>query len=239
MIWQLVLSSAVVISSGADSSRKDTACTLELEWFVRPDQSSYVTLRATSDTALDRPYFADLNGPIATPPFAGAQPVQVYGQVFELLSASGPGSAQIKEHVRVVLIWWGLTASCGRWFPYTSRRFQGSDLFLAKTPRDRSEWIFGMPTYDLDAGDWYYSPARYKAGSMEPGAERRMSVSEYASMYPLLPTKQALADGVVPALQPLLEWGSRNPDRWRLSPARIVLCRARTFLRDYTACPRQ
>lgn len=214
-------------------------CTVETPWFIREDSPATVLLRATADSISDGEYYAGIGEPRRSPPYPGAEPRRVFAQVFELTTAAGPGTEQVHRHDRVAVIWWQRGASCQRWYPREVIRLPDGALFLAKQPRDVSEWIDGIPTYDVLAGDRYYSPVLERIARPQIDATHLMTVAEYADLFRVLPSSEALSRNRTFALKTLLAWGEHDPVRWLQHPARQALCQAKALLGsiDTQQCP--
>lgn len=215
------------------------ACMVEIPWFVREDNPSTVILRATPDSIGDGEYYSNMGELEREPMYPGMTPRPVFAQVFRLISASGPGAEHLNQHDRVAVVWWQLGASCQRSVPRTSVRITDGEVFLAKKPREASEWIDGIPTYDMISGDWYYSPDLERSWRQDLPPYPIMSVAEYANLFRMLPSKAALSDDRTAALEALLDWGNQEPQRWNQHPARRAFCQAKAWLSrfDPELCP--
>lgn len=206
---------------------------------------TYVVLRTTSDSASDGSYYASsFSGVSRSPSIPAERPRvtigqmparapgpppqrahEVYGQVMEVVRARGAGASTLPRGRRVLVVWWGLGASCQRAYPQRALHAEPGELFLQLSPRDSTGWTAGMPTYDVGPGVLTYSP-RGRQQSAPPAEARPMSMREFLDLYGVLPASEVRDRDPVAALAPLLEWAVRHRNRAVKQPALFYVCAA-------------
>lgn len=206
---------------------------------------TYVVLRTTLDSASDGLYYASLISGVSRSPAIAAErprvsigqmparapapPAQraheVYGQVMEVVRARGAGASTLPRGRRVLLVWWGLGASCQRAYPQRALHAEPGELFLQLSPRDSTEWTAGMPTYDIGPRVLTYSP-RGQHQSSRSATARPMSMREFLDLYLVLPTREVRDRDPVAALAQLLEWAVSHRNRAVKQPALFFVCAA-------------
>jgi hypothetical protein len=219
----------LVVSAHGGSS--EPRCTIQIiNRYTGPRLSGYVNVRATPDSVFEGVYHRLMLGTGGTariPEYSAQSGQRVYGQVFELLTAEETALGDLKGYSRVVLIWWQHDHSCRRQAPRSALRVQGGEVFVLQQPRSSADWVAGMPTFDIEPGNWVYSPELDRPSAVRNGAARTMTLTEFMEYFRLIPRfedhPQPLPSEV---MQRFLKWGDENPERWTLWPARIALCHA-------------
>lgn len=208
------------------------ACTKGMVlWFERDPEVGFVILRATTDSILDGEYFHEDRMPTKTPAQPRGEARPVFGQLFEVVAVGEEQRDEVEGHERAVLVWWSVGLFCERWFPRRSREVtEGVELFVAKRPRDPADWIDGIPTYDVEFGDWLYHAGERRPDDRTIGS---LTAAEYAELYELWPEVGASRETAIASLESIIRWGAAAPGRWDLWPARLVLCQAADRLRGY------
>jgi hypothetical protein len=226
-------------------------CTMAPDLSTRPHRIMELTLRATPDSVRD-PYRAWARAPqgghrARLPGDTAA----VYAQVFTLVRAEGVlGPLETWRDRRVALVWWGLGMQCQRSKPYSAVKRDVRELFLIARPagsataetevydpvytdlRPRSQWILGMPTFDVGASSLSYSPGDRRFG--DQGTIRGdMSVAEYRDLFARLPRFGESSEQQLVRWRALVRWADDEPRRWKLYPSGLLLCGAeKWFLGD-------
>ncbi|MBY0491335.1 MAG: hypothetical protein K2R93_15940 [Gemmatimonadaceae bacterium] len=149
-----------------------------------------------------------------------------YGQVFDLVRVDGATTPAVGAAPRVVLVWWGLTASCERvrdtaWTPVPT----GEALVVAQ-PRPEGQWIQGMPTFDILLNELYI-PAR---AQQQFPRSTPLGIGEYWPLFAMVPAAELSPADARPYWERVLAWGRANPTRASRTPARQLLCHAKDRL---------
>lgn len=212
-------------------------CSLVLQFPTRTD--SYVVLRATRDSASDGSYYSSLgSAPARTAPPSGQnEPVvlgqsraprrrEVFGQIMEVVSAAGDGASALRRRQRVLVVWWQLSASCGRAYPRQALLAEPGELFLQLSPRDSADWVSGMPTFDIGVRTLSYFPRGLRLGDA-PAPRSQMNMREFLELYRALPAHAAWEQDPAESLKPLITWAESNPRLAAKSPAAWYVCSAR------------
>lgn len=199
------------------------ACRPVLLGHFRDESPERVILRSTPDSVLVGHYRQTPRG-LTRVAASDDGSIRVYGQIFELRSASGPSASLLASYQRVVVIWWGHGGACERAAPRKAVQLERSELFLTMAPGPRSGWAGGLPTFDMPLGGvaWLYYPGMWH----DPATLRPMTVTDYAELHELLPASGMNRAQTLEASEAVLRWGAEDPTRWRLSPARGALCQA-------------
>jgi hypothetical protein len=207
---------------------------------VRPSRVLELTLRATPDSMPDV-----LQGAAAMIERVPWDTAAVHGQVFEVVRVEGgPGADQIRGHRRAVLIWWRDSLACQRMAPQPAVRENVNDLFLLARPvgspvgdgtfmdaavadlRPASQWIAGMPTFDVTPRAWTYSPTEPRPVNLPPTVQGALTISEYRDFFAHVPTTGTSPEARQATWRRMLSWADADPRRWTLYPAAGELCAA-------------
>ena len=244
----MILTLTAAFLLGAAVAPSHARCSLVIP--ALPTRSdTYVVLRATKDSASDGLYYRSMMSGVSrspeppveraritigsmsarAPELPSLQPREVFGQVMEVVAASGEGVSSLPRRRRVLVIRWGLGMSCQRAMPAQALSVLPGELFLQASFRDSSEWVAGMPTYDLRPRVLTFAPNGWRDGS-PPATERPMRMREFLEMYRVLPTREAREGDAPAALAPLLAWAAQHRDAASKSPARYVVRAARAEL---------
>jgi hypothetical protein len=241
----------LALSWAAAETGSEAPCSLFQQRGRRPHGIMALTLRATPDSVRDD------HPPVANEREVGhrtrefSDTAEVYAQVFELLTAEGDlGPLQARPNQRIALVWWRLGHSCQRVTPRPAVQRDVDELFLIARGvgtsvvdtswfevvytdlRPETQWIQGMPTFDVGDASWTYSP-RYRRPVNIPNTVRGdLTVPEYRDYFAYLPSAGASYEETVASQQRLLRWGDADPRRWRLFPAATSLCAAERAVRD-------
>jgi hypothetical protein len=231
----------------------ETVCSLVQQRGIRPRGIVELTLRATPDSLRDgnRPGVTD--GQVGHRARLTWDTAAVYAQVFELLRAEGDlGPLQPRRYQRVALVWWRSGQQCQRVTPQPAVRPGVDELFLlarrvgSSVPdtgwfdavytdlRPESQWIQGMPTFDISDGSWMYSPRYRRPANLPKAIQGDLTVAEYRDFFAHLPVAGASYEEQLASWRGLLRWGEADPRRWTLYPAALALCGAERNLGDST-----
>jgi hypothetical protein len=210
---------------------------------TRAEQVTFTVVRATTDSVSDGRYYSFASDRAGrTPLFDGATATTVHGQIFSMLRAEGAGADALRSHECVVLIWWRRGHSCQRYFPASALFITSGEVLVVRDARPPSEWVAGMPTFDMiEMSDDLY-PTRQQLTLGVPDSVPRLSFAEFIDMYRQLPTAAEKEADYRNAGARLLRWGDADARRWRTSPARELLCdafraRAQEPLVPLVPCP--
>lgn len=196
----------------------------------RPADPPVLVVRATRDSVSDGRYVAVGNG--VQRASASAQfSRQVFGQVMNLVHAEGPDAALLRSSPKVVILWWGISLGCTVWFPHVNRDPSLGELFVLSRPRPKSEWINGLPTFDVHYADWVYN--QRMENSRAP--DSAMTVTEYRKFFNALPIDNSGAD-FLDNWKGILDWANSNPHLARKQPAAPIICAARTAFDRSISC---
>jgi hypothetical protein len=238
MMLSVLLSGFVVSAHNAPPP-----CSLIISQSMRPAMALELTLRATPDSVRD-PVPADSNA-TGHRTRVSWDTAAVYAQVFSVVQIGGDTTPlSSRGPSRVAVVWWNLGVQCQRTRPQPAVQPALRDLFLVAQPRDRrhvlnerariilsdlrpeSEWIEGMPTFDVTQGAWIYSPEFPRPVNLPATTTGSLSVAEYREMYGRLPGVSLSIDYSARPWQELVHWGAADPRRWNLYPASTMLCLA-------------
>jgi hypothetical protein len=221
----------VIVPFPSDAPRR---CSMAREEFTRPIEAPVLVIQASSDSVLDGRYVSARFGVRRVAENSAEQAEPVYGQVVNVLATEGPNTPVIGLAKRAVLVWWSVTPSCTQDFPVSAARVRVGEAFVLSRARPMSEWINGIPTFDVRYEDWVYIPSEFRARL--PG-DSAMTVADYHTFFHLLPTSQRATDDVREARRRLLDWAAANPRIARQYPARSAICAVRMLLgEDERAC---
>ena len=228
MRWPLLLVAVVAIPAitGELSSRSTIAastnvCTLAFgqRWYINQTPRVRLVVEPLADSVLVGEYFTLAPRGLTTePPYPGARGTLVFGQLARVVSAQGLDRELESDPREVVLIWWSMAPSCARMPPLRAQgAVPGEQLFIGLEPRERSEWIAGIPTFDIDVRDDHvpgvYGPSRPSPPLTPPAARQApLTAHEFAVAVMQLPTAALVRRDREAARRSLLTWAERNPD---------------------------
>ena len=209
------------------------ACSIVPQFWVRTEAVPAMVLQALPDTVymgMFVPTRWDGRTGVSAPDSAGAR--RVYGQVFRVRQVVQAGAApapEVRPGARIVLLQWGLGASCGNEAPDRARQVPPGDLaFFAPRPRPRAQWVAGLPTFESSPFDEHdYVPAHHR--SSRGGwlgrlfSRRPMTAAEYARMFVALPGREAWLRDPAAAADQVRRWARANPRLVRRRPAETML----------------
>ena len=233
-------------------AREEALCSLIQSRGARPLNAIELSLRATTDSLLE------IGGTAAAISETGHRQRQprdvepVYAQVFQVDRIDGDREAfRSREFRRVAVLWWRLGMHCQRVSPKPAVRSDVRELFLPALQmarrdslnetfgafvadlRPESQWIGGMPTFDVTDGGWTYSPSERAPVNLPP-AQGTVTISEYRDLFAHLPIIGASYNNWQLSWRALLRWGDADARRWTLYPAGSLLCNAAASLGDST-----
>jgi hypothetical protein len=212
-------------------------CSIVIARSVRPSGTLQMTLRATPEMMPDRRRVAPLPSASDRRWISPWDTATVFGQVFELVQVEvSPRAARLRGHQRVVLVWWTHGPGCQRMPPLPRPRQNVDELFLLVRPeawdgaaanlRPDSLWIGGLPTFDLSAGAWTYSPQEPRPTNLDPSVQGVLTILEYRDYFAHLPLAGSSREAREASWRRLLEWAEADPRRWTLYPPAPELCAA-------------
>ncbi len=237
----LLLTLLLATSLDADTMRAARCSIVRAGMLTRAEQVTYAVVRPTTDSVSDGKYYSfatDRDG--RTPLFDGAVATTVYGQIFDVVRMEGAGADALKGQQRAVLVWWRRGMQCQRFFPASALFIRSGEVVVVRDARPPSEWIAGMPTFDMleMSGDLY--PTRVDLIRGVQDTVPRLSLAEFIDMHRQLPTPAEKDADYQNAGARLLRWGDADERRWRTAPSRGLLCEAFLLRRpmfDLVPCP--
>lgn len=145
---------------------------------------------------------------------------------------------------RAILVPWDYDPSCrvaiwGQSARWVTTRQPG--VFSA-TPRPTSEWIDGVPTFDLFFADLEPYPhglffQRGYRGTDRLRTEPSLGAVEYFDLYRGMPSREMIQKDPVGALRQWERWKAANPQGSRKYPAYEVLDRIRGEIEEHLQKP--
>lgn len=143
----------------------------------------------------------------------------IRGQRVAFLDAVGldGGTTRLVEERGAVLVPWGYDSACRplRWTGSVILLPPGEEGLVVVQLRPESEWIGGVPTFDLrDPYFWPY-PANSYPYRRDP--DRAPSASRLLEFVRLLPTREQTQAGGAAVYAPVLDWAANHPNHaaWR------------------------
>ena len=209
------------LSSRSTLAASANGCTLAFEqrWYINQTPRVRLVAEPLADSVLAGEYFTLAPRGLTTePPYPGARGTLVFGQLARVVSAQGLDRELESDPREVVLIWWSMAPSCARMPPLRAQgAVPGEQLFIGLEPRERSEWIAGIPTFDIDVRDDHvpgvYGPSRPSPPLTPPAARQApLTAHEFAVAVMQLPTAALVRRDREAARRSLLTWAERNPD---------------------------
>ena len=211
---------AFALASLAVAVQSANACSKRWQFGpVLRENHAVILGTATADTML-----AGSGGVRASRMFGGLIAVPsrpIYGQVISVDSSYGPGATSA---TRVVIVPWDYAADC-RPMPYSGSaawRPSGTKGLYTAELRDRSDWVRGVPTYDVHMPrlEPYVRPGG--VGSRMP-----LSPEELFVVAKQLPTSYDDATGLLRFLQ----WARENPTIATRDPLPMTVASAQYAVR--------
>lgn len=218
------------------------ACSLIPMFWVREEEQPALVLEATRDSVYVGTFIPERYDPRTdwvTLDRAGA--TRVYGQVLRVreVVARGVGlRADVRPGARVVVINWGLSASCGVDAPYQAFTAPPGHLaFVLPVRRPlpvsgawhpaRGASAPALPVLEVSAHErsyvaWYQRHRGVTSRIHRLFRPRPMTVEEYARMYRAMPGRQEWLRDPRGAAQRVARWGQANPALARREPARMM-----------------
>ncbi|MEJ2539508.1 MAG: hypothetical protein P8188_05995 [Gemmatimonadota bacterium] len=141
---------------------------------------------------------------------------RIYGQVFEVQRYMDP-TPGLREHERVAVVPWDYGPGC-RPVPWSRSAVWVTEMergLLRGTLREESEWVGGMPTYDVWTPEfgWYTGRPFREFGRTPEEVDDALSVDELFELYALLPTWPEIQARGWDAASPAVAWmKDRTPD---------------------------
>lgn len=243
MRWPLLLVGVVgfsaitaELSSRSTTGAAASACSLafSLRWYLDQTPRVRLVVEPLADSVLVGEYFTLGPGELTTePPYPGVRGTLVFGQLARVVTAQGLGHEFGSEPREVVLIWWDMAPSCARWPPGPALgAAPGEQLFIGLDPRRRSEWIAGVPTFDIDVPDdrvpGVYGPSHTTLPAPPVDAPMPpLTAQEFAVAVMQLPTAASVRRDYEAARRSLLTWAERNPELAQRYPMADYVAAAR------------
>ena len=172
----------------------------------------------------------------STPPGLRPPPsadTPVFGQVVSIERIKGNGADAIAERItrgerKALLIPWAYQANCSPVLWARSARWNepGSVGLFSAQLRPESEWVGGLPTFDVGAA-WHqpYPSGEFLKYDRQRGDRslRELNVNELFDLYQVLPTPDSLESVGSVAIQPARAWARAHPDQAKRWPATRIL----------------
>ena len=228
------------------------ACSLIPLFWVREEQRPALVLQAMRDSVYLGRFIPERYDPKTDS--AGLDPAQtrrVYGQLFRVREVVARGTglpAGVRPGARVVVVYWGLSASCGADAPYQAFTAPPGHLAFvvpARRPLPAAEagqlsgWASGawhpargasapaLPVLEISAHESSYVPWHHRHRGTTSRIHRLfrprpMTVAEYATMYRAMPGRQEWLRDPRGSAQRVARWGQANPRLARRVPARTM-----------------
>lgn len=229
------------------------ACSLIPLFWVREERQPALVMEALRDSVYVGTFIPQRYDPAtdsASLDPSGAE--RVYGQVFRVreVVARGDGlPAEVRPGARVVVVNWGLSASCGAAAPYQAFTAPPGHLAFvlpARQPLPAAEagqlssWASGawhpargasaptLPVLEVSAYErpyvaWHHRHRGTTNRIHRLFRPRPMTVEEYARMYRAMPGRQEWLRDPRAAAQRVARWGQANPGLARREPARRMV----------------
>ncbi|HEU0302823.1 MAG TPA: hypothetical protein VFR37_25400 [Longimicrobium sp.] len=219
------------------------ACTIIPVFWVREEQQPALVLEALRDSVYVGTFVPERYDPRAHQArLVPAEAKRAYGQPFRVreVVARGEGlPAEVRPGARVVVLNWGLGASCGAEAParaYSAPPGHQAFVLPARRPMPASaSWqparradAPGLPVLEISPHEQVYV-ARYHRSQRTTNPLRRlfhprpMTVREYAAMYRAMPGRQEWLRDPRGMAQRVARWGQANPGLARREPARTMV----------------
>jgi hypothetical protein len=230
----------------------ESFCSLMQFRGMRPRNAVELSLRATTDSLPELNRIAGNTNETGYRQRLSWDTATVYAQVFQVDRVDGNRDAfRSREFRRVAVVWWRLGLQCQRVSPKPAVRRDVPELFLPAFQIDRrdsirenlgasfaelrpeGQWIGGIPTLDIVAGAWTYSPDERRPENLPP-TQGALTISEFRDLFERLPIVGASYSESQLRWHAMLRWGDADARRWTRYPAAQFLCNAVTNLGDTT-----